>query len=143
MLTFWIVTIKQYYTHISEFISHITFSGSYYKITPHVFSEFIPNNIDTSRVTTKQYSTIILTLTFSDFFQWRCIRQYFVPSQMWTYCKSLLTRLSAKSTFRKVFGCLNNFLICLILPEYVGICLILSENTWICLNLPEWLLSPL
>ena len=104
MLTFWIVTIKQYYTHISEFISHITFSGSYYKIIPHVFSEFIRNNIDTSRVTTKQYSTIIFTLTFSDFFQWRCIRQYFVPSQMWTYSKSLLTRLSAKSTFRKVFG---------------------------------------
>ena len=74
-----------------EFISHNVFSGSYYKIILHNFSEFISNNIDSSRVTNKQYCKIILfyinfyqtKLTFSellsnntDFFHKRCTRKY-------------------------------------------------------------------
>ena len=46
-------TTKQYYSHLSEFTSHITFSGSYYKAILHIFSELISNNIDTFRVTAK------------------------------------------------------------------------------------------
>ena len=46
--------------HFLEFISHNTFSGSYNKIILHNFSESISNNIDTSKVTPKQYSKIIL-----------------------------------------------------------------------------------
>ena len=82
-----------------------------------ILSEFISNNIDTSRVATKQYRKIILFYKLSnqtdifrellpnsaDFFFRRCIRQYFFLSQMWTYSKYLLIGLSAKSTFRKVF----------------------------------------
>ena len=33
--------------------------------------------------------------------------------------------------------CLNNFWMCLIIPEYVLICLNMPEYTWIYLNLPE------
>ena len=53
-------TNKQYHTHFFEFISHNTFSGSYYKIRLNIFSEFIPTNINTTRVATKQYCKIIL-----------------------------------------------------------------------------------
>ena len=54
------VTTKQYHTYFSEFISHKTFSGSYYEIILYIFSEFISKNIDNSRATTKQYCKIIL-----------------------------------------------------------------------------------
>ena len=56
---------KQYFTNFSEFIWHNTISGSYYKMILHIFSEFISNNIDTSIVTTKNYSKIILFCKFS------------------------------------------------------------------------------
>ena len=58
------VTTKQYYAHFSEFISHNTFSGSYYKIILRIFSEFRLNNINTSRVTSKQYCKTILFYKF-------------------------------------------------------------------------------
>ena len=83
-----------------------------------MFWEFVSNNIDTSTDTNKQYCKIILFYKFlsnktgifrellpysTNFFHRRCTRQYFVFSQMWTYSKSLLSVLIAKSTFRKVF----------------------------------------
>ena len=84
----------------------------------HIFSEFISHNIDTTRVTSKQYCKTILfykyllndtdifrelLLITTDLFHISCTRQYFFLSQMWTYSKSLLTRLSTKGTFRKAF----------------------------------------
>ena len=109
---------KQYFTNFSEFIWHNTISGSYYKMILHIFSEFISNNIDTSIVTTKHYSKIILfckfyqtKMRFSEscgqmlqiFFHRGCTRQYFFLSQMWTNSKSLLIWINEKSTFRKLF----------------------------------------
>ena len=39
----------------------------------------------------------------ADSFHRRCTRQYIFLSQLWTYYKSLLTGISAKTTARKVF----------------------------------------
>ena len=41
-----------------------TFLGSFYKIILHIFTEFISNNADTSRVSTKPYCKIILFCKF-------------------------------------------------------------------------------
>ena len=101
--TFVRVHIKQYWhfqrattrkcdSQFSEFISHNISSGSYHKIILHISSEFISNNIGTSRVTTKQYYEIILFYNFlsnkndifrellwniTDFFHRRCTKKYF------------------------------------------------------------------
>ena len=125
-ILFVMVYIKQILTFLESYyqtILHIFFRVHITQYTfrelLHIFSEFISNNIDTSRATTKQYYKIILFYKFlsnesdifrellpdiTDFFQGRCIRQYFFLSQMWTYFKSWLNGISAKSTFRKVFG---------------------------------------
>ena len=75
-------------------------------------------NIDTSKVTNKQYYKIILFKKFlsnktnifrellpntTDYFQKNCTRQYFFLFHIWTYSKPLLTGISANSTFRTVF----------------------------------------
>ena len=56
------VTTKQYYTHFSGSCYKTYFQGvtikRYYAL--YIFSKLISNNIDTSRVTTKQYCEIIL-----------------------------------------------------------------------------------
>ena len=49
------INTKQYYTHFSEFISRNKVSRSYYKLVLHIFGEFISNNIDTYRFTTKEF----------------------------------------------------------------------------------------
>ena len=58
------VTTKEYFTHFSEFILHNAFSRSYCKIILHISAESVSNNIDTSRVTTRQYYKIILFYKF-------------------------------------------------------------------------------
>ena len=83
-----------------------------------IFSEFIPNNIDTSRVTTKRFCKIILFWNFltnktdifrellpntTDLFPRICIGQYLFLSQMWAYSKSLLTGLKCKEYLQKSF----------------------------------------
>ena len=83
------------------------------------FSEFKLKNIDTSRATTKQYYKIVIFYKFlsnktdifrellpnnTEIFHRRCTINYLSHSHMWTYSKSLLTGIIAKSTFRKVFG---------------------------------------
>ena len=70
-----IVNSKQYYAHFSGFISHDTFSGSYYKIILCIFSAFISNNIDTPRVTTKQYCKFLSNET--DIFRQKVIAIYY------------------------------------------------------------------
>ena len=109
------VSTKHYYIHFSDIISQNTFSGSYYQTTLHIFLEFISNNIDTSRVTTKQYCKIILFYKFllnsttdvfkelltntTDFFHRRCTKQYFLVSVElvltlidWNKCKEYLQK---------------------------------------------------
>ena len=117
------VTIKQCYTNCTILlILHNTFSGSYCKIILHSVSEFISNTIYNSRITTKQYYKMLLFYKFlsnkTDIVRellpnyrrfspdetWWCTRELLFLSQIWTYSsKSLLTEISAKSTFRKVF----------------------------------------
>ena len=71
--------------------SHLTYKQCYKII---LFWKFLSNKTDIFRE---------LLPNTSDFFQENCTRQYFFLSQMWTYSKSLLTAISANSTFRTVF----------------------------------------
>ena len=56
-------SVSYYQTILHTFLFG-TFLGSFYKIILHIFTEFISNNADTSRVTTKPYCKIILFCKF-------------------------------------------------------------------------------
>ena len=108
------ITTKQYYTHFSEFISRNKVSRSYYKIVLHIFGEFISNNIDTYRFTTKEfYNTTFQTKVKFWESYWQILHSFsteivpdntsFSLTQIWTCSKSLWTEICAKSTFRTIF----------------------------------------
>ena len=59
-----------------------------------IFGKFLTNETDIFRE---------LLPNTTDFFHRKCTMQFFFFSQMWTYSKALLTKISAKGTFRKDF----------------------------------------
>ena len=108
------INTKQYYTHFSEFISRNKVSRSYYKLVLHIFGEFISNNIDTYRFTTKEfYNTTFQTKVKFWESYWQILHSFsteivpdntsFSLAQIWTCSKSLWTEICAKSTFRTIF----------------------------------------
>ena len=102
----------------SEFTSNNTISDSHYKkyytfsqrsyqtiLTPSqlLSKRAIKNHFSIGFYRTKLTISRELMPNTTDFFHRRQTRQYFFPSQIWTYSKFLLTEISANSTFRKVF----------------------------------------